>query len=101
MKKEIKILNDRFLIYLGGDYLGDYESLIEAQDTLDDEFTAAMDGDHKYRCDFCQEWFDEQQVEHRIEDQSFTAPLGEIFVLGKDVGCIPLCPICGLDLEET
>lgn len=101
MKKEIKVLDDRFLIYLDGDYLGEYDNLIEAQDTLDDEFTAAMDGDHKYRCDFCQEWFDEQQVEHRIEDQSFTAPYGSTWVIGGDLTSVPVCPVCDCDLEET
>ena len=100
MKKEIKAIDNLFVIYLDGDYIGEYDNLLEAQDVLEDAHDEAMNGEHKYKCDFCQQWFDECDVVHRIEDQSFTAPYGDTFVLGGDVASVPICPICSDDMEE-
>ena len=100
MKKEIKLLDNMFYIFLDGELIGEYSNMLEAQDTLEDAYCKAMDEKHKYKCDFCQEWYDEQDVLHRIEDRTFTAPYGSTFVLGGDVGSVAVCPVCSDDLEE-
>ena len=67
---------------------------------MEDKYNEEMDETHDYKCSFCNEWFIESQVEHRIEDSTFTAPYGSTFVLGGNVESIPVCPICKYDMEK-
>ncbi len=94
MKKEIRVSGVMFCVYLDNEHLGDFDNMVEAQNVLEKEYTKAMNGSHEYKCNFCNEWFVEDQVEHRIEDRSFTAPYGSTFVLGGEVGSVPVCPVC-------
>lgn len=100
MKREIKSIDNLFVIYLDGEYIGEYDNLIDAQDSLDDAYTEAMDGGHKYKCDFCQQWFNESEVQHQLEDSTFVAPYGEMIEWGGGVVVVPVCPVCGDTMEE-
>lgn len=100
MKKEIRVLGNMFCIFLDEEFIGEYDNILEAQDILEDHYSSSMDENHKYKCDFCIEWFDEDDVRHRIADERFTAPFGSTFVMGGNVASIPVCPCCGDDLKE-
>jgi len=76
------------------------DTMIEAQDIREDFATQALREEHKYSCDFCNLYCNEEDVMHRIEDHSFTAPYGSTFILSVDVASVPVCPICQDDMEE-
>jgi len=86
-------------VYIENTYYESYADLREAQDCTEDMLNESLAFDHKYKCAFCQEYFDEKDVQHRIEDHRFTAPWGSTFTIGGDVESIAVCPICGDDIE--
>lgn len=96
----------RYSIFENNVYLGDTleercEDILEAEDYIEDEAVENLKRDHTYVCYTCNMYLQESEVRHRIEDSSFRAPYGEVFVLGGDVASVPVCPICDDDLEDT
>ena len=100
MKYEIKKIDGLFYYYLDGEPSKFYKNIMDCQDDMEDEYNSIMSDRHKYRCEFCQDYYNENDVEHRIEDGTFTAPYGSTFVIGGTVASVPVCPICQDDLEE-
>lgn len=78
-----------------------FESMLDAQDEAEDFVKEEMKGEFQYYCDFCQEFLNESDVQHRIEDARFTAPYGSTVVIGGDVLSVPVCPFCDDDLREV
>ena len=78
-----------------------FESMIDAQDTAEDFVKDEMRQHFRFYCSFCQEFLNETDVEHRLEDSRFSAPFGSTIVWGGDVETIPVCPFCGDDLEDA
>lgn len=93
-------LGEKIEARIDGEIYGIYEDLVEAQDNVEDLLHGVLRSESKYTCPFCQEYYNEEDVQHRIEDSTFTAPYGSTFVLGGDVASVAVCPICSDDLEE-
>lgn len=51
-------------------------------------------------CNYCNKEIPEEEAEIRTEDDTFTAPYGDIFVNCGGKHQIYICPECGEDLEE-
>lgn len=98
---EIKIEGESFIVYSEGLAVLICADMYEAQDFVEDQCREDLKSNFKYVCDFCNVYCEESEVEHRIEDITFTAPYGSTFVLGGDVGSVPVCPVCGDDMEKT
>lgn len=98
--KEIKEKDGLYYYYLNGDESISYTDRNDCEDDMEDEYADMMNDEHHLVCLFCNEWFYTDQVEHRIEDSTFTAPYGSTIVIGGDVGSLPVCPNCKRDLDE-
>ena len=75
-----------------------FDSKIDAEDYIHDSCIGGLNAEYRYHCDFCNAHFNESDIEHRIEDTTFTAPLGSTIVIGGDVSTVPVCPICKDDM---
>ena len=52
-------------------------------------------------CQYCDKKYDEDDVPHRREDNTFSDGYGEYeVVIGGTIDLIAICPDCGKDLEE-
>ena len=91
---------DGYDVFIDGECVGTYDDKLEAEDSVYDTMTEFLQEDHKYECGFCSAFFNEDGVEHRHEEYSFTAPYGETIVWGGDNDTVAVCPICKRDLEE-
>ena len=101
MTKEIRQIDDKFYYFIEGEMSHEgYDDKVECEDFMNDEYEFVMNEKHDYKCDFCNEWFDKDQIQFRIEDRSFTAPYGSTFVINDHIGIIAVCPICKDDIEE-
>lgn len=76
----------------------EFDSMDEVEDFIYDSCVEDLKSEYKYHCDFCNAHFNESDIEHRIEDQKFTAPYGSTIVIGGDVATVPVCPICKDDM---
>jgi len=55
-----------------------------------------------YFCEWCDKDIPRNDVEYRKEDNTFSAPFGDIkVIIGGYIDKVPVCPECGFDLEET
>jgi len=53
-------------------------------------------------CEWCDKDIPRNDVEYRKEDNTFSAPFGDIkVIIGGYIDKVPVCPECGFDLEET
>jgi hypothetical protein len=97
----IQQLGNQFFVYMDDEHTGTYDDKLEAEDILEDAVTDRLKEDNEYVCDFCNTYYNKDDIEFRIEDNRFTAPYGSTFVMGGSVYCVPVCPICRGDMEET
>ena len=94
-------MRGRVFPFIDKESFGSFENMLEAQDFVEDLLNAALAFENKYYCDFCQEYFQEVDVQHRIEDNTFTAPFGSTLTMGGSIGSVAVCPVCrDNDLEE-
>ena len=96
---EIRVEGKAFVVYHEGVSIQHCVDMYDAQDFVEEQCREDLKGYHKYICDFCNVYCDENEVEHRIADETFTAPYGSTFVLGGDVSSVAVCPLCGDDME--
>ncbi len=54
-----------------------------------------------FYCEWCEKQIKESEIEYRLEDDSFSAPYGDIFVPGGSIYRVEICPDCKEDLEEV
>jgi len=101
MKTEIKERKGLYYYVIDGEESEDYTDKQWCQDDMEDRIAEINRENNDLYCPFCNEYFLIENVKCRIEDRSFTAPYGSTFVLGGEVGAVPVCNICKDDLEET
>jgi hypothetical protein len=55
-----------------------------------------------FYCEWCDIEITEEEAEIRVEDNTFSAPMGDLkVVIGGSIDKIAVCPECGFDLEEV
>ena len=87
-------------VMIDGEFEDNFDDMCDAQDTVEDMLNEELRGEYKYYCSFCQEYYNEVDVYHRIQDETFTAPFGSTVIIGRDVTSVPVCPNCSDDLED-
>jgi len=100
-ESEIRQEGSLFFVYIHGEPVGTYDDKLEAEDYIEDELEKEMKEDFSFVCDFCKLYCKQAEINLRLEDNSFNAPYGDFEEKISQLNRIPVCPICGRDLEET
>ena len=96
---KLRVEDEKFVIYVADKREEAFDNMLEAQDVMEDQAEQDLKDEYKIFCSFCNLFCGQEEVEYRLADWRYTAPYGETMAVAGHMGTVPVCPICGDDME--